>query len=37
MNAPEPDDLAAARGIVNALLLSVPIWGVILLAWWAIN
>jgi hypothetical protein len=36
MTSPEPDALAAARGIINGLLLAIPIWGVILLAWWAL-
>lgn len=28
------DPIAPARGIFNGLLLSIPIWGLIALAWW---
>jgi predicted nucleic acid-binding Zn ribbon protein len=28
------DPMAAPRGILNALALSVPIWVLIALAWW---
>ena len=28
------DPLAAARGIVNGLLLALPFWLLVMLAWW---
>lgn len=28
------DPLAPARGIFNGLLLSIPVWALIALAWW---
>lgn len=26
---PEPDDLAAARGIINALVICLPFWAIL--------
>lgn len=31
------DALATGRGIVNGVLLSLPIWAVLALAWWALT
>ncbi len=28
------DGLGAARGIVNGILMSIPVWGLFALAWW---
>jgi hypothetical protein len=30
----EGDPVAAARGIVNGLLMALPFWLLVMLAWW---
>lgn len=34
---PEEDSLSPARGIINGLLISIPIWVIVgLIVWWVI-
>ena len=34
VNLDDIDDLSAARGIVNGLVISIPFWAVVALLYW---